>query len=128
MGNLFSLHFWFNLRPPALLPIYQKFFIGLVIALIVASFIFWFIKSKRRNVYINFWRNLYYFSFTNSFIGIVLLFFSYELVPFLSARFWFLLWGAGIIAWLIFIFKSLIAIPKRRKKIAEEEEYKKYIP
>ena len=64
----------------------------------------------------------------NFFVGLILLFFSHELIPFLSARFWFLLWGLGIAVWLVFIFKALVAIPKKKKQIEKEREYKKYIP
>ncbi len=128
MSNLLSLRFWFNLRPGPLLPIYQKLFIAFLIFLILASFVFWLTQNRQKKVYRAFWKRLHTFSLVNAFLGFVLLFFNYELVPFLSARFWFLVWGAGILVWLFFIFRILFKIPEKRKKLEAEKEYKKYIP
>lgn len=128
MGNLLSLNFWFNLRPDILMPIYQKIFIGFVIFLAICSLVSWLISSKKRNLYTFFWRKIYSFSLINFFVGLILLFFSHELIPFLSARFWFLLWGLSMAVWLVFIFKTLAVIPKKKKQIEKEREYKKYIP
>lgn len=128
MSNLLSLSFWFNLRPDILMPIYQKIFIGFVIFLAICSLVSWLISSKKRNLYTFFWRKIYSFSLINFFVGLILLFFSHELIPFLSARFWFLLWGLSMAVWLVFIFKTLAVIPKKKKQIEKEREYKKYIP
>jgi hypothetical protein len=65
---------------------------------------------------------------TNLIIGIFFLFFTFELIPLLSARFWFLLWGIGILIWLSFIGRAVTKIPKLREEMAKEEVYKKYIP
>lgn len=128
MGNLLSLKFWFNLRPGALLPIYQKTFVISVLALVVFFLFCRLLTSRKKGLYTSFWRRLESFSLANAFIGLVLLFFNYELVPFLSARFWLLLWAALMLSWLVFIVKSLLAIPERKKKLEEEKEYRKYIP
>jgi len=128
MGNFLSLGFWLNLRPGSLEPIYQKYFIGFILFLFIITFVFWLAKFRKKNLYTAFRKKLYSFSLINAFIGLVLLFFNYELIPFLSARFWFLLWAAGIIVWLFFIFKILAIIPKQKKLLKEEREYKKYIP
>ncbi|MDD5031557.1 MAG: hypothetical protein PHR36_00750 [Patescibacteria group bacterium] len=128
MGNLLSLKFWFNLRPDALLPVYQKIFIFFVLALIVFFLFCRFFAKRKRGLYTSFWRRLESFSLANTFIGLILLFFNYEFVPFLSARFWFLLWAIFMLTWLVFIAKSLLKIPENKKKLEEEREYKKYIP
>jgi hypothetical protein len=128
MQNLLSLNFWFNLKPGPLLPIYQQIFITIIIILAISFFILLIIKAKKVNLYNKFLEKLHSFSLINCFIGLILLFFNYELIPFLSSRFWFLLWGLGIIIWLFFIFKILKEIPERKKKILSEKEYKKYIP
>jgi len=128
MSNLLSYKFWLNLRPGSLLAIYQNIFIGFVAILIIAFFVFWILKSKKQGLYIQIWNRLFSFSLGNAIIGLVLLFFNYELIPFLSARFWFLLWGAGMIVWLVFILKALIKIPDRKKQIEKDKEFRKYIP
>ncbi|MCX6795922.1 MAG: hypothetical protein NTW06_00290, partial [Candidatus Falkowbacteria bacterium] len=66
--------------------------------------------------------------FTNLAIGLLLLFFTYELLPFLSTRILFLIWGIGMLIWLYFIARNLIEIPSLRKERAKEKEYHKYIP
>ena len=128
MGNLLSLKFWFNLRPGALLPIYQKTFVIFVLALIIFFLFCRLLAGRKRGLYTSFWRRLQSFSLANAFIGLILLFFSYELIPFLSSRFWLLLWAALMLSWLVFVAKSLLAIPEKKKKLEEEKEYKKYIP
>jgi len=128
MGNLLSLKFWFNLRPGALLPIYQKTFVIFVLALIIFFLFCRLLTGRKRGLYTSFWRRLQSFSLANAFIGLILLFFSYELIPFLSSRFWLLLWAALMLSWLVFVAKSLLAIPEKKKKLEEEKEYKKYIP
>ena len=128
MGNLLSLKFWFNLRPGALLPIYQKTFVIFVLALIIFFLFCRLLAGRKRGLYTSFWRRLQSFSLANTFIGLILLFFNYELIPFLSARFWLLLWAALMLSWLVFVAKSLLAIPEKKKKLEEEKEYKKYIP
>ncbi len=129
MNNLLSLKFWFNLRPEALTPIHQKIFIFLVVGLIILTIVFGFIQIRNKNnLYARFWRSLYYFCLTNAIIGLALLFFTYELVPFLSTRFLFLLWGAGIITWIVFIVRILIKIPGRKRELEKEKEFRKYVP
>jgi len=128
MGNLLSLKFWFNLRPGALLPIYQKTFVIFVLALIIFFLFCRLLTGRKRGLYTSFWRRLQSFSLANTFIGLILLFFNYELIPFLSARFWLLLWAALMLSWLVFVAKSLFKIPAAKKKLEEEKEYKKYIP
>lgn len=128
MGNLFKLNFWLDMRPPQLLPMYEKFFIGAIVILIIFSLVTYFFGFKRKGLYSPVWRSLYSFSLSNFFIGLFLFFFNYELVPFLSSRFWFLLWAVLMLVWLFFIIKSLVKIPEKKKKLEEEKEYKKYIP
>jgi len=128
MGNLLSLKFWLDMRPPQLLPMYEKIFIGAIVFFIIFSFITYFLGFKKKGLYSPVWRNLYSFSLTNFFIGLFLFFFNYELVPFLSSRFWFLLWVVMMLVWLFFVLRALTKIPEKRRKLEEEKEYKKYIP
>jgi len=128
MGNLLSLKFWFDLRPDPMLSGSQKIFIGVVFILVISFLLFWFLKSKKKGLFAPFFNRLYLFSVVNAFMGLIIWFFNYELIPFLSARFWFLLWGISMIVWLVFIFKDLRKIPARKKQLEEEKEFKKYIP
>ncbi len=129
MKNLLSLKFWFNLRPELLLPIYQKFFLALVIVLAILSLALNFLmKRNKTGLYAQFWRRAYYFCFTNAFVFLLLSFFNYELVPFLSARFWYLLAGVEMAVWAFFILRTLYFVPKKKEQYEKEKEFKKYIP
>lgn len=125
------MQFWhlFNLRPGSLSPLALNGLIVVAISFAALVFFFGILKSRqKRNIYHRVWRRAYSFGITNLIIALALLFFTYELVPFLSARFWFILWGAGIVVWLFFIARELVKIPKVKEEIAKERAYKKYIP
>lgn len=128
MGNIFSLSFWFNTRPGLLMPIYSNIFIGFIIFLLIAFIVFSILQKKKKGAFTSFLRRLSSFSIINAIIGLILLFFVYELIPFLSARFWLLFWGIGMIVWLVTIFKKLRTVPVRKKQLEDEKEFKKYIP
>ena len=129
MNNLLSLSFWLNIRPDSLPLRIQQIFTILVVVVIILTVATGLIKVRnKKNLYSRFWQGLYAFFLTNAIVGIFLLFFTYEHIPFLSARFWFILWGVEIVVWLFFITKTLLVVPGRKKEIEKEKEFKKYIP
>jgi hypothetical protein len=129
MGNFLTLSFWFSLRPGVFIGSTFKVIAGFVILLMVFALIAGFGKKKwSKSLYAVLWSNLYYFFLTNAVIGLVLIFFNYETVPFLSARFWFLLWAISLMIWLFFIYKVIVKIPQRKARLEKEKEFKKYIP
>lgn len=128
MSNLFSFKFWFNARPGPLVSEYQRYLIIFVVILAILTAIFFVLSRRKKNLYNRFWSGLYLFCLTNTITGVLLLWFIYESIPFLSSRFWFILWAGEIIVWLFFLAKRLIDIPKRRKQLEEEKQFKKYIP
>ncbi len=127
MKNLLTLSYWFSLRPESLIPLAQKLFIAFIIFLAALAVVIALIKRKG-GIYRGFLNRLYTFSLSNALIGLILLFFNYELVPFFSARFWLGLWVIIMIAWLITILRSLKAIPTQKKQREEELARKKYLP
>ena len=102
--------------------------IGLLVVLFAATVFFVLLKNKKRNLYNRIWQKLYFFSISNFIIGLILFFFAYELLPFLSMRFWFLLWWIGMAIWLGFILRIVKEIPKIKEQRIKEDEFKKYIP
>lgn len=129
MGNFLTLNFWFNLRPGAFLGSSLKIILGLVFLLIVLALAAGIAKkTQAKNLYAILWNNLYLFFLSNAIIGLILTFFNYEMVPFLSARFWFLLWVISMIVWLVFVCKIIVRIPRRKARLEREKEFKKYIP
>ncbi len=127
MNNLLTVEFWFNLNPGALIPLMQNLFISFIAILAVAAFLIAVIKRKK-SAYKGFFNRLYGFCLSNALIGLVLLFFNYEVVPFFSARFWLGLYAIEMLVWFIFIFKKLKEIPRKQKQIKAEKELKKYLP
>ncbi len=127
MTNLLTIRFWFNLRPESLIPLTQNMFLGLIAFLILVSIILIFIKRKP-GLYRGFFKKLYTFCLSNAFIGAILFFFNYEIIPFFSARFWLGLWALVMIAWLALILKKLRKIPKQKKQQEVDKELNKYLP
>ena len=129
MGNFLTLNFWFSARPGAFSGISLKIVLSFIVLLIILSIVSGVIKKRwSKGLYSSFWNGLYTFFISNAIVGLLLTFFNYEMVPFLSARFWFLLWAIGMLVWLFFIFKIVIKIPEKRARLEKEKEFKKYIP
>jgi hypothetical protein len=62
-------------------------------------------------------------------LGFVVLFFFYEGVPFLSARFWLLVWFIGLIAWKVYILIYLFRkIPQESRENKDKQNFEKYLP
>lgn len=117
------------MRPGELYPMAFKILIVFIGILAISAFITYLIKARmERGIYYKLWLKLNGFFFGNFIIGLFVMFFMYEEVPILSARFWFLTWLIGICVWLYFIIKIALKIPDQKKQHAEEKEFKKYIP
>jgi uncharacterized membrane protein len=127
MTNLLTLNYWFNLQPEALVAPAQKALIWLVIGLAAVALIIALIKNLG-GIYRGFFKRLYSFCLTNALIGLLLIFFNYETVPFFSARFWLGLWALTMLIWLIFIWKKLKTIPTIKKQQEQDQALKKYLP
>ncbi len=128
MSNLLSLSFWFNMRPPALTPLFVKVFLILVIIILVLAIIFKILQNKKGGIYAFLYRKLANLFFSNFVIGILILFFNYEAVPFLAMRFFFIVWFLEMAVWLFFVLIKIKEIPKRKKQLEQDKEYRKYIP
>lgn len=127
--NLLSVNYWFNLRPGELAPGAQKLLIGMIILLAVLAIAFYILgRVKKGGLYAKIWKRAYTLAYANVIFSGLFLFFTYEMIPFLSARFWFILIGLEILIWLYFIIRNTLEIPKRKEEIEKEKEFKKYIP
>jgi uncharacterized membrane protein YfcA len=127
MGNLITFSFWFNSRPGFFLKPMQYTFIAIIIIFFLSAIFFIFLK-KKKNVNRKILSSLSSFGFANCFIGALLLFFAFEDLPVLSARFWLALWFAVMAIWGFFIFKQYKKYQIKKEEQLKELEYKKYIP
>ncbi|MGI5826882.1 MAG: hypothetical protein ACOX6C_00320 [Patescibacteria group bacterium] len=126
-SELLSLSFWFNLRPGSFSDVERYSLLGFIGLLLIVSVISFIIKKRAGKN--RFTARLFYdFSFTNALIGLILLFFNYEIIPFLSAHFWYLLWLIAMIWWLISIIKKIKAVSKKRSQEPNGPDLKKYLP
>lgn len=129
MERLFSPDFWFKLTPGELSGTAFKVFVAAAIAALAGAIVFGILaKTKRQSAFWPALRSTYNFFLAQVFMVLALFFFGYQMLPLLSARFWYLLWLAGTIVWLVFLVKKCLAIPERLKTKAEENAYRKYLP
>ncbi len=129
MQNIYNPMFWLSIRPGELSPYVFNLFAYTVLGLLLLTVIFAIIKKTAKKSHFNkLLSSIYTLFFTNTIIGVLLMLFTYELTPFLSSRFWFLLWGIGNIVWIVFIIKKAFAVTERKQELEKEKEYKKYLP
>lgn len=129
---LFKLGYWLNPRPPVLEQSFQTFFFyffGAMLALALVINILVRKKKKEDPWVARGFQKISSWCLTLGISGLALLFFSFERLPVLSMRFFFLLWFIGAIVWTVFIIKFFVKkIPAEKKKIQEHQNLKKYIP
>lgn len=127
MPSILTLQFWFNLRPGSMETAPKIFLLIFLIFLLLVSIIF-FVAKRKKSFYKPAFSSLYNFSLSNLVIGSALLFFNYELVPFFSAYFWYLIWFLVFIWWLIGILKKIKRLLIKKREVREEDTIKKYLP
>ena len=128
---LFSASFWFSFGWNPLQPttaLVMVVFFGIFTA---AGIALWIVPAKRAQVDKPLCRALSRGGnvlVTTGILGILFTFFSYEQVPFLSARLWFLLiallflgWGGWI------VWRAHILVPAEREAARVKEKFEKYL-
>jgi len=129
MKEFLTLSYWFNFRPGSFLPLIERIFLSFIAFLFIMTLLFALAKKRlAKNIYSRLWQSLYSFCLTNAIIGLCLAFFYYEMVPFLSARFWLIIWFVSMLIWLFLIVKQVIDLRKKKIMVAKEKEFKRYIP
>lgn len=127
MKNLFTWKYWFTVNPEPLTALAFKVLIAIIVLLLIAAIITAILK-KRGGLYRGALKRMYNLSAVNFIIGLIILFFNYENVPFFASRMWLGFWILEIIIWKLFIIKNLRDIPKRKKELEAAKELKKYLP
>ena len=123
------LKYWFSARPEAMPDYIIELFVTIVAVLIALTVLFAILKFRsKKSIYNKIVRSFYNLFLTNAIVGIFLLFFSFEQIPFLSSRFWLIIWLITNLVWLVFIGKRFLVLPKIKTEREKEKEYKKYIP
>jgi amino acid transporter len=128
---LLTLSFWFDANPPALLSFFEKGFFILYLAALVCAMVLARLEKrstteKTRRVLLGRFRRL---AATVGFVGLILLFFSYERAPYLSMRALTGLLLIGALVWKVLILRWWFrAAPGLRNAEQEKREFRKYLP
>lgn len=129
MSNFLTFKLWFGFYPGPLTQFWQITLIVITVIFLASIVVTWRgYNRNKKTLYAKLWLAGYNFALTGTIIGALLLFFTYESVPFLSARFWFALWVLGQGAWGYIIFSRLKQLPKIKEEIAAKKEFNKYVP
>ena len=129
---LLTLNFWFDRTPPPIGDLFQQIFFygfgGMVaLSLIITVLVR---KKKKTDPWVaKGFQKVSSWCLTMGIAGLALFFFSFEQVPFLSMRFWYLIWLIIALAWLVWIIRFFVrVIPTEKSKINQKKELEKYIP
>ncbi len=131
MNNLLTLNLWFGLYPPPM----QKgilYFLVIIFALLFLVGVIgkvYSLKAKIEKFYRRAISKIGDAFITMGAIGLLLCVFSYEQIPILSMRFFYLVWLIIMLIWAYFLYKYMfIEIPKllELKKLREQED--KWLP
>lgn len=125
--KLLDLNFWFALRPNAPTERTVLAAVAVFAAFLVLAFVLRILaRVKKQNLLlVKLLKKISKLFSTMALVGFVLLFFSYEQIYLLGSRFWFLLWFAGIVVWVVFI--ALYAVRKMPKEKNDMEKKKKFL-
>ncbi len=131
MTNLLSLSFWFGLQPPPLhywsVRLFLVFFCACICIGIVAK-TYGVRRALDRFVRRAIERTGDLFLIMGVF-GLLLFFFSYEQVPVLSMRLFYLVWLAVFVIWARGIYRYVrVEIPEKYARQARRTEMEKWLP
>ena len=131
MSPLFDLSFWFSRFPQPLTAVYEKVFFIIFVAVLVAGVVVRIISNQReRDRYAELiYHKIATLLITMGILGLVWFFFTYEQIPLLGGRFWFLFWVLGTAGWAagiaIYAYKT---VPRLRIEEHQRKEKMKYFP
>ncbi|MEK7665450.1 MAG: hypothetical protein AAB337_01050 [Patescibacteria group bacterium] len=128
---LISSSFWFDRDPSPLLAGSSRLLFALFAILFTFGVIVRVVATRRTEdrFTLGLFRRIGQLCVTMGIAGLVFFFFTYQQIPFLGMRLWFLLLGAGFLVWLGFIVRWVKKIvPAERANMAERAIREKYLP
>lgn len=129
MGNWLKLDYLFTNAMLPITPMVFKTATGIYLLIFVTAIVFSLLCERINKLYRRLFRRLANWCFGFSVVGLILLFFRYQLVPYLGMRGWTLIWWLISAIWMIYILKYLfLDIPKQRKELRIKEDFEKYLP
>lgn len=131
MNSLLSLLFWFDLTPVSFSPVFEKLFFFLFAFFILLASVSKIIARQKKGdrFTVSSYKRLSTMFTTLGILGMLWFFFSFEEVYFFGARFWFLLWLAGFIVWVGFLYRYMtVIIPAKKMRGEAKAQENKYLP
>jgi hypothetical protein len=129
LATLFSFKFWFSLFPGYTSEVTLQTLGGVFLAALFLFIIFFFSKNKTQSINKKVFSNLSYLFLSFGLLGFVWLFFLYEEVYLLGARFWLLILILGHLVWLAKIVLYLkLRLPKEKEEQEKKKTFRKYLP
>lgn len=131
MNQLFSLEFWFNFQPVGLTPLFSKAFFVVFATFIVFGAVANIVAKNRKDDRLmkKAYQRIAQLFYVMGWIGFFFWFASYETLYLLGARFWYLVWGLGVLvwAWRIYVYLT-VTLPKLREEYKSNSDVNKYLP
>lgn len=128
---LLSARFWFTAQPGPLMSAAAQFLLVVFAVCLFAAIIFYLVERRQKTdkamgKLLKKFQSLFT---TLGLVGFVILFFFQQQVPYLSSRFWLIVWLLVAIVWAGFIGQfGFFELPEHRTKAAERERLEKYLP
>lgn len=131
MPPLLTIRYWFALDPTPFLPWAERALLVIFVAFVLFGIVAWIVELKGRfnkQVKRAFERTASLLAWSGI-VGLLLLSFSYERVPVLSMRFFYLLWLTWIAwgGWRIYRY-VWVEIPDKERLAREREARERWLP
>lgn len=123
--------FWFDLTPVRMSPAFEAtFFVVFALLIIAGAVLRIYLRSRSFEKYTALaLRRVAKIATVSGLVGFVLLFFAFEEVQFFGARFWMLVWIAGVIASVLLVVKFMRDVaPMLRSREQNRADVNKYLP
>lgn len=131
-GKLVNAHFWLDVSPGDLSPLFEKYFLGITLIAWAIYGLSWFIGKRliaRRNyIKAKFAQKVSSFCVTMAVSFSFIFFFRYEAIPFLGGRFWVLIWALSGFIWFVYLVKYyFVNLPQQLSSLEEKQKRDKYL-
>jgi hypothetical protein len=128
---LLSARFWFTPQPGPLLSVVARFLLIIfAVCLILATgFFIWSYFKRGDHITFKLLKKFQNFFTTLGIVGFAILFFFWQQIPYLSSRFWLIVWLLILLIWAGYIGRfAFFEAPKKRTELQEKAKFEKYLP
>ena len=125
--NLISVDRIFEAKPSAQGEyVYMAIFFGLCL---IGSFILGIMAKRNKKDSKKIQNRVVYLLLVTGIVGLVLIFFRWQSIPYLGGRFMFYLLAVMVVAWILqIVFYRFKVLPHERMKKQAKENFEKYLP